>query len=124
MSKEKPKTTKCILCNNHFVGVGHNPAPLEDSKFRCCDGCNSARVVPYRVYKLREQRKQNANPDAIAIYQCSVTFDNEEWFKIPLERFIELTEGRGYYKKDSALEALIGAKRIRTPWAYFKYEKL
>jgi|AACY02.4.fsa_nt_gi predicted ribosome quality control (RQC) complex YloA/Tae2 family protein len=50
------KTTKCIICNNDFKGYGHNPAPLASSNFRCCDGCNTARVVPYRVYKLMEEK--------------------------------------------------------------------
>jgi hypothetical protein len=57
-TKEKIKTTKCILCNNDFTGMGHNPAPLADSNFRCCGGCNSARVVPYRVYKLTNEQTE------------------------------------------------------------------
>ncbi len=46
------KMLKCILCNNTIIGYGHNPEPLANSNFRCCDGCNSARVIPYRLYQL------------------------------------------------------------------------
>lgn len=57
----------------------------------------------------------------IEIYQCYVDMDNK-WFKISEERFLELTEDRGYYKKDSALKVLKQMKRMRTDFAYFKYE--
>ena len=52
--KKKEKTTKCIICNNHFTGYGHNPEPLESSHFKCCDNCNITQIVPYRIYKLTD----------------------------------------------------------------------
>tara|TARA_R110002020_G_C16321697_1_gene774897 strand:- start:29255 stop:29446 length:192 start_codon:yes stop_codon:yes gene_type:complete len=54
---KKPKLTKCIICNNKFTGFGHNPAPLQDNKFRCCDSCHYTQVIPYRLYKLNQQNQ-------------------------------------------------------------------
>ena len=29
---------KCIVCNNHYTGHGHNAEPVR--KGECCDACN------------------------------------------------------------------------------------
>eukprot|EP01044_Picomonas_judraskeda_P012994 COSAG03_NODE_1919_length_3353_cov_32.836816_3_plen_105_part_00 len=42
------KTTSCILCKGEFVGYGNNPDPLSTTG-RCCDMCNSVRVIPARM---------------------------------------------------------------------------
>ncbi len=39
---------------------------------------------------------------------------------ISVERFIELTEQRGHYKKDTALETLKQCGKIQTPYAYYE----
>ena len=44
----------------------------------------------------------------------------EKWEQISLERFLELTAQRGYYKKDTALKSIKGMGQIRTPWSFFK----
>ena len=45
----------------------------------------------------------------------------DESFKTltPLKKFIELTEGRGYYKKDTALQSLKKGGMIQTDWAWY-----
>jgi len=49
----------------------------------------------------------------------------DESFKAPtpLKRFIELTEGRGYYKKDTALQELKRCGMIQTDWAWYTLTK-
>jgi len=54
--KTKRTMNKCILCNNTFTGWGHNPQPLAESHFKCCDHCNTSRVLPYRIYKLTQNK--------------------------------------------------------------------
>jgi len=45
----------------------------------------------------------------------------DETFKAPtsLKSFIELTENRGYYKKDTALQELKRCGMIQTNWAWY-----
>ena len=52
------------------------------------------------------------------IYQCYA--DDTKWFQISVERFLELTEGKGAFKKDTALEALKYDMQIRTDFSFFK----
>ena len=56
LQEKATQTTKCILCNTYFKGFGHNPAPLESNKFRCCDICNDTEVIPFRIYKLKQRK--------------------------------------------------------------------
>lgn len=37
----------------------------------------------------------------------------------PLKKFIELTEGKGYYKKDTALQSLKKGGMVQTDWAWY-----
>jgi hypothetical protein len=46
----------CCLCQNEFVGFGNNPAPLEGDK--CCDNCNSEKVIPARMQDVRNVGKE------------------------------------------------------------------
>lgn len=41
-------TGDCVLCEGQYKNYGHNPAPLKD-KGRCCDSCNSQKVIPVRL---------------------------------------------------------------------------
>lgn len=41
---------------------------------------------------------------------------------ISVERFIELTEGRGFYLEGTALSTLIENGTLRTDFSYFKME--
>lgn len=41
----------CVLCKNEYRGHGNNPAPVVQEG-RCCDDCNSTRVIPARLKQL------------------------------------------------------------------------
>lgn len=46
-------TFKCSICGEVYEGYGNNPYPVtvgEDD--RCCDLCNSFRVIPARLEQL------------------------------------------------------------------------
>ena len=43
--------------------------------------------------------------------------------EVSIERFLELTEGRGHYAKGTALETLKTGGTIRTPFSYFNIKK-
>jgi len=49
----------------------------------------------------------------------------DESFKTltPLNKFIELTEGKGYYKKDTALQTLKKCGMVQTHWAWYTLNK-
>lgn len=47
----KDKTFKCCLCGKECTGYGNNPEPLA-KEGRCCDKCNSTKVIPARLDKL------------------------------------------------------------------------
>lgn len=47
---------KCVICGNTFLGFGNNAEPL--SKGRCCDYCNEIHVIPARIEKMQDWRKQ------------------------------------------------------------------
>ena len=46
--------------------------------------------------------------------------DTDKTYDVTKERFIELTEGRGYYKEGTALETLKQTGEIQTDYSYFK----
>ena len=43
---------QCIICNEEFVGYGHNPAPIREEG-RACDDCNFRFVVRARILELQ-----------------------------------------------------------------------
>lgn len=44
------ETYECVLCGLTCSGFGNNPEPLADYEDgRCCDDCNSAKVIPARL---------------------------------------------------------------------------
>ena len=49
--------------------------------------------------------------------------DQDNWTQITLDEFLRLTEGRGAYKKGTALEAIKDVGQIRTEYSYFSLEK-
>ena len=55
--------------------------------------------------------------NTIKIYKTYV--DEEHWFEITEEDFILKTEGRGAYKKGTALQTLLDVGIIRTDFAWF-----
>jgi|8_EtaG_2_1085327.scaffolds.fasta_scaffold95076_2 hypothetical protein len=55
------------------------------------------------------------------IYQKDADSPNE-WIEISVQKFLELTEGRGAYKKGTALEAIKSSMKIRTNFSFFKLD--
>ena len=47
----------CVLCKAELIGMGHNPEPLASG--RCCDNCNSEKVIPYRLWSIVSWRSKN-----------------------------------------------------------------
>jgi hypothetical protein len=44
---------KCCLCGEDTEGFGNNPQPLAKGQDdRCCDDCNTLRVIPARLAAL------------------------------------------------------------------------
>jgi len=43
----------CVLCSEYFEEHGHDAMPIRHG--RCCNRCNSTRVIPAR---LKQQMKQ------------------------------------------------------------------
>ena len=42
---------ECVICEEWFKGLGHNPAPVaEDPEARCCGECNATLVIPVRLH--------------------------------------------------------------------------
>ena len=52
--QEDKKEYICSLCNKNCTGFGHNPEPLKEFKERCCDECNSTKVIPSRISQIKE----------------------------------------------------------------------
>ena len=44
----------CCLCKCFIVGrYGNNPAPLAELPKLCCDTCNTTKVIPARLARMR-----------------------------------------------------------------------
>jgi len=43
------KERTCPLCGQVFRGMGNNPEPLAEFEERCCDDCNTSKVIPARL---------------------------------------------------------------------------
>ena len=43
----------CCLCERCVSGYGHNPAPLAELPKVCCDTCNTTKVIPARLARMR-----------------------------------------------------------------------
>lgn len=54
--KDEEPVTTCCLCGQMFIGYGNNPWPLShDIEERCCDDCNSEKVIPARLAQMRRK---------------------------------------------------------------------
>lgn len=48
------KKLKCSICGGTIKGWGNNPWPVtKGENDRCCDICNSAKVIPARILGLK-----------------------------------------------------------------------
>lgn len=65
------KKLVCCICGCKIEGYGNNPqgaawrnadGDIEFSEFgendRCCDACDSAYVIPGRIYRVQTQRRK------------------------------------------------------------------
>ncbi len=41
---------KCSICKDEIKGHGNNAQPINSGK--CCDKCNTTKVIPERIKKL------------------------------------------------------------------------
>lgn len=44
----------CCLCDDEIDGFGNNPSPLKDDG-RCCDKCNTEKVIPARIMEASKK---------------------------------------------------------------------
>ena len=52
---------KCCICSLEYIGYGNNATPVKEG--RCCDVCNSFKVVPARMDNLMDMlTKKNVEP--------------------------------------------------------------
>lgn len=47
---------RCCLCHGEIDGYGNNPAPLSD-KFKCCNVCNTTKVIPARIEQIIKNKQ-------------------------------------------------------------------
>ena len=48
------KQSKCVICNELFVGHGHNALPVKEG--RCCTDCNWTGVLPARLEQAKKDK--------------------------------------------------------------------
>jgi hypothetical protein len=46
------KVEGCSICGCSYRGFGNNAAPINDG--RCCDDCNTSRVIPARIAGIQQ----------------------------------------------------------------------
>jgi len=47
--------TLCCICNNPYFGYGNNARPVAEG--RCCDTCNTTKVIPARLNAFWKNKK-------------------------------------------------------------------
>lgn len=60
VDEAKENKEKCVLCGKEIEGYGNNPAPLADEG-KCCDSCNTKRVIPARLKAMKANRIDEDN---------------------------------------------------------------
>jgi len=79
------KETKCCICGELIKPkgtwcLGNNAAPLKEG--RCCDECDSTKVIPFRIKKIIESKKKqkrccgdcgkmNSVSKTLTVWRCS-----------------------------------------------------
>jgi len=56
---------KCRICNKDVGKHGHNALPIKDG--RCCDSCNTTKVIPARIRNHKEGKNIYAYRDDVSI---------------------------------------------------------
>ena len=54
MNTSTPET--CWFCGIEFEGWGNNPEPFASHPERCCDDCNTTKVIPARLEAISRRR--------------------------------------------------------------------
>lgn len=50
----------CCICGKKFTGFGNNPWPVvKDEAARCCDECNSTKVLAARLAQMFGRKEDN-----------------------------------------------------------------
>ena len=57
--KFKEKKNVCCICGCEYKGDGNNARPYEEGQ--CCDKCNEAYVIPYRLMLMFAEREKDMN---------------------------------------------------------------
>lgn len=52
MKEDYAETGICSICGKEYTHWGNNAQPINDG--RCCDECNSTRVVPERITRMQQ----------------------------------------------------------------------
>lgn len=47
---------RCCLCGKVCTGYGNNPYPLALGHNRCCDVCNTEKVIPARISEYNRMK--------------------------------------------------------------------
>lgn len=50
------KEGRCSICGERYDGMGNNAAPVNGG--RCCDVCNTTRVIPERIARIYADRRR------------------------------------------------------------------
>ena len=73
----------CVLCGKHIDGYGNNPAPLADEG-KCCDSCNSKRVIPARLKAMKVNKMNEDNKSLTDLQECD-QFEYDDDYTIDYE---------------------------------------
>ena len=69
VDEAKEDKEKCVLCGKEIEGYGNNPAPLADEG-KCCDSCNSKRVIPARFKAMKVNKMNENNESSTDLQEC------------------------------------------------------
>ena len=58
---KEAKEEKCVICKKTITGYGNNAEPLAQGK--CCDKCNTSKVIPARIAQLYGIKNKNLKED-------------------------------------------------------------
>jgi hypothetical protein len=67
----------CSICGGAIVGFGNDAWPVNDD--RCCDQCNSERVIPAR--RLRDAKREGSNGGALQMIDLN-DIEDDSFFAI------------------------------------------
>jgi len=63
IQKEDEEEEVCSICAETITGYGNNAMPINDG--RCCDECNSTKVIPARLAKIESDDEDEYDQNAV-----------------------------------------------------------